>query len=562
MKRWIAWLLCAAMVLSLAACGQTQSGGESATLTGKANGFGGVITATVTTEGGKITAVSFDGPNETPDLGGKALETLAAAMTEAGSVEVDLVAGATVTSNAAVAAVNNALDPEAYPYEEPAEKDDSKTLEGADLYHGLGIVSTGRQGPGSDDQEVPVYSFNTVAVQALFDGEGKIVALNVDQVEVATPNYDGDGMPHFTGYPGKGGYNYDENHDAVVDSVLEPTDESFLEEIASWQTKRERGDGYQLGSGTWTDEMNAFEQFFVGMTVDEVEAWFAANCSDSNGRPLKITDKSSEEDKAKFDALSEDEQAALADLTASATMSLRDGHGDILSAIRAAYDARKGIDVAADQIAGMGLGVVSNGRQGPGSDDQEVPVYSFNTVFAATLLDADGKLLDVYVDQVEVATPNYDGDGMPHFSGWPGQDAYNYDENHDAVVDGTIEPTDESFLEEVASWQTKRERGDGYQLGSGTWTEEMDAFEAFFAGKTMDEIEAWFAASCSDGNGRPLKITDKSSDEDKAKFDALTEDEQAVLADLTAGATMSLRDAHGDILTALTKSVENARATA
>ena len=76
MKRWIAWLLCAAMVLSLAACGQTQSGGESATLTGKANGFGGVITATVTTEGGKITAVSFDGPNETPDLGGKALETL------------------------------------------------------------------------------------------------------------------------------------------------------------------------------------------------------------------------------------------------------------------------------------------------------------------------------------------------------------------------------------------------------------------------------------------------------------------------------------------------------
>ena len=106
---------------------------------------------------------------------------------------------------------------------------------------------------------MPVYSFNTVAVQALFDGDGKIVALNVDQVEVATPNYDGDGMPHFSGYPGKGGYNYDENHDAVVDSVIEPTDESFLEEVASWQTKRQRGDGYQLGSGTWTEEMDAFE---------------------------------------------------------------------------------------------------------------------------------------------------------------------------------------------------------------------------------------------------------------------------------------------------------------
>ena len=128
-----------------------------------------------------------------------------------------------------------------------------------------------------------------------------------------------------------------------------------------------------------------------------------------------------EEDKAKFDALSQEEQDALVDLTSSATMSLQDSHGDILSALRAAYDARKPIDVSADQIAGMGLGFVSNGRQGPGSDDQDVPVYSMNMVFAATLLDANDKMLDVYVDQVEVATPNYDGDGMPHFSGWPGR---------------------------------------------------------------------------------------------------------------------------------------------
>ena len=147
-------------------------------------------------------------------------------------------------------------------------------------------------------------------------------------------------------------------------------------------------------------------------------------------------------------------------------------------------------------------------------------------------------------------------------SGWPGQEAYNADENHDAVVDGTITPTDETFLEEVSSWQTKRERGDGYKLGSGTWAEEMDAYQAFFAGKTIDEVEEWFASSCSDANGRPLKITDKSSDEDKAKFDALSQEEQDALVDLTSSATISLRDAHGDILTALAKSCENARATA
>lgn len=81
-------------------------------------------------------------------------------------------------------------------------------------------------------------------------------------------------------------------------------------------------------------------------------------------------------------------------------------------------------------------------------------------------------------------------------------------------------------------------------------------------GKTIDEVEAWFASSCSDSNGRPLKITDKSSEEDKAKYDALSQEEQDVLVDLTSSATISLQDAHGDILSALAKSCENARAAA
>ena len=71
MKRWIAWALSGAMLLSLASCGKTQTSAESTTLTGKANGFGGVVTATVTTQDGKITSVTFDGPDETPAVGGQ-----------------------------------------------------------------------------------------------------------------------------------------------------------------------------------------------------------------------------------------------------------------------------------------------------------------------------------------------------------------------------------------------------------------------------------------------------------------------------------------------------------
>ena len=41
-------------------------------------------------------------------------------------------------------------------------------------------------------------------------------------------------------------------------------------------------------------------------------------------------------------------------------------------------------------------------------------------------------------------TPNYDGEGMPYFGGWPGQGGYNYDEDKDGEVDGTIGDTEKS----------------------------------------------------------------------------------------------------------------------
>ncbi len=44
--------------------------------------------------------------------------------------------------------------------------------------------------------------------------------------------------------------------------------------------------------------------------------------------------------------------------------------------------------------------------------------------------------------------------------------------------------------------------------------------------------------------------------EDKAKFDALTADEKAMLADVTTTATMSLKDAHGDLVGAISKAFE------
>ena len=503
-------------------------------------------------EGGKITKVEVTEQSETPAIAGAALEAIPAAIVEKGDAQVDIVSGATYTSKAIIKAVEYALNPELAAADQAAAAQPAEpvVLEAADAYIGFGLSNSGRIGPGKDDKDVSVYSFNQVFAQLVFDAEGKILFAKLDQLEVATPNYDGKGMPHFTGFPGQS-YNVDSDHDEKVDGVIEATDESYLEEIASWATKRERGEGYKMGTGTWAGQMDAFEQLFVGKTVEEVNEWFAKYTSDRNGRPLKAGSEN-EQDKAKYDALSDEDKAVLADVTASATMSLNDSHGNILAALANAFENRRPVKTNA---AAIGLGFDFLGRIGPGKDDKEVPVYSFNEVYATTLFDAEGRIAQIYIDQLEVATPNYDGKGMPHFTGFPGQ-SYNVDSDHDEKVDGVIEATDESYLEEIASWATKRERGEGYKMGTGTWAGQMDAFEQLFVGKTVEEVNEWFAKYTSDRNGRPLKAGSEN-EQDKAKYDALSDEDKAVLADVTASATMSLNDSHGNILAAIANSLNN-----
>ncbi len=80
------------------------------TYVGGAQGFGGEVVATVTVGSAGIESVELTGAGETPAIGGAALEQLSAAFTEAGSSTVDAVAGATISSNAAKEAVQQALD--------------------------------------------------------------------------------------------------------------------------------------------------------------------------------------------------------------------------------------------------------------------------------------------------------------------------------------------------------------------------------------------------------------------------------------------------------------------
>ncbi|HZK55507.1 MAG TPA: FMN-binding protein [Desulfosporosinus sp.] len=162
--------------------------------------------------------------------------------------------------------------------------------------------------------------------------------------------------------------------------------------------------------------------------------------------------------------------------------------------------------------------------------------FSTTTVSANALFDKDNKVISVQFDSLEIV-PESEKEGGTIFPGWP-----------------TATLTNDVVTKDVSDWKTKRERGDAaYGMD---WSVQIDAYQEFFKGKTVAEIEQWFAKNTSDTNGKPL--TDKvTSDPDKAKFAALSDAEKTALVDVTSGASISLKDGHGDFIGALKKAFEN-----
>ena len=116
MKQSIAALAMAAVVaVSLLGygCGSkpasTTGAGATGDFTGTAKGFGGDVTVTLTLTDGKITGCTAEGADETEGVGSKAIEQLPGEIAESGSIAVDGVSGATVTSTAIKEAAAAAL---------------------------------------------------------------------------------------------------------------------------------------------------------------------------------------------------------------------------------------------------------------------------------------------------------------------------------------------------------------------------------------------------------------------------------------------------------------------
>lgn len=103
-------LLILALMLSVVGCSTNEASNYIAgTYTQEVQGFGGKIEVSLIVDATEIKAVEILGEDETPALGGAAIETLQTEILEKQGEDVDVVSGATVTSNAVLQALELCL---------------------------------------------------------------------------------------------------------------------------------------------------------------------------------------------------------------------------------------------------------------------------------------------------------------------------------------------------------------------------------------------------------------------------------------------------------------------
>lgn len=107
-KRFVS--VCAAAVMAMSLCAGAFAADEVITCTGSADGIGGAVTVEVEATATEIISITVTEQNETDGIGSVACEELPAQIVEAQSLSIDAMSGATITSDAIVAAVKAALE--------------------------------------------------------------------------------------------------------------------------------------------------------------------------------------------------------------------------------------------------------------------------------------------------------------------------------------------------------------------------------------------------------------------------------------------------------------------
>lgn len=269
---------------------------------------------------------------------------------------------------------------------------------------GLGIVATGAvKGEASADGNGKVES-NTTTAAVLVDAEGKILDCKLD----------------------------------VAQTTTEYTTEGKVVAGEDFRTKMEMGAEYGMVNASpikkeWDAQAQAFAEYVIGMTAEEVKAIPQLGADKHNG-------------------------ADVADLAASCTMDVTDFKAAIADAVESAQD------LGAQAGDKLGLGVVTNMPAFSNKDasaDGEGSIQHDSTI-AVTTTNAEGKLTSNLFDATQT--------------------------KYTVTTDGKATCTTETVT-------PKHELGAEYGMVNASaikkeWFEQADAFMAYVNGMSADEIDA------------------------------------------------------------------------
>ncbi len=339
----------------------------SGTYAGTAQGFGGEVIALVTVGEGGITEVELIGDKETPDLGGAALKALAPVFVEAGDSLVDGISGSTVTSNAAVKAVENALDQAAGKAEvvdvaalmAKLEADAKAAADtGVDLaavgdyFHdgglrtGLATMHSMSKSKDAGDSD-GVAQVDSVVAAVVIDNEGRVVSCKLDMAQ----------------------------------NVMNFTAEGKVVMKEEFRTKKELGDDYGMKQASgigkeWYQQAEAIEEFVVGKTAKEIA-----------GIPLDESGKTTD-----------------VDLMSGATVAIGSYQETIIKAIQNAEE------IGTQEGDSLGLAVVTNmSKSKDAAADADGQCQAYSTYMAVTT-DADGRITGSILDASQ-GTVKFDAAG-------------------------------------------------------------------------------------------------------------------------------------------------------
>ena len=232
-KRIIALIMAAGIISTSVGCSKSNDNGVSTgnkgytagTYVGKATGNGGEIKVEVTVADGKISDVKVLEHSETKGLGDSAMETIGEVIKNTNSTNVETVSGATVSSNAMMEAVKDALR-QAGGTDDMFSKDEKQSLVGKEMQdeYTFDVVVVGAGGAGLSAAVEAAQSGAKVVVieKTMFAGGNTLVSgggLNVPGTEQQIANGIEDSVELFTEDTIKGGDN--ENDPELVKVMAE-----------------------------------------------------------------------------------------------------------------------------------------------------------------------------------------------------------------------------------------------------------------------------------------------------------------------------------------------------